>query len=138
MPVYEQNCPLRKSLHKFKPPCARCFLIVSSYSIYQVTFYAPRFAGSNTAEDYEFLRVIKVRNTTTFGREVKPWVSCHKILQYVKAPYNIQDIFVVKVHGRFSPTSSCFDAKYLCWLLSELWRVNQELLELKWKSKTDQ
>jgi hypothetical protein len=31
----------------------------------------PRFAGSNPAEDDRFLRVIKIRSTTSFGGEVK-------------------------------------------------------------------
>jgi hypothetical protein len=32
----------------------------------------PRFAGSNPAEDDEFLRAIKIRSITSFGVEVKP------------------------------------------------------------------
>jgi hypothetical protein len=31
-----------------------------------------------------YLRAIKVRNTPSFGWEVKPKVPCHKILQHVK------------------------------------------------------
>jgi hypothetical protein len=34
-------------------------------------------AGSNPAEDDGFLRVIKIRGTTSFGAEVKPSVPCH-------------------------------------------------------------
>jgi hypothetical protein len=38
----------------------------------------PRFAGSNPAEDDGFLRVIKIRNTTSFGGEVKSSVPCRR------------------------------------------------------------
>jgi hypothetical protein len=39
----------------------------------------PRFAGSKPAEDDGFLRVIKIRSTTSFGGEVD--------LRHVKEPY---------------------------------------------------
>jgi hypothetical protein len=32
----------------------------------------------------EFLRAIKIRSTSSFGGEVKPEASCHKILQHIK------------------------------------------------------
>jgi hypothetical protein len=32
----------------------------------------PRFAGSEPAEDMDFLREIKIRRTPSFGEEVKP------------------------------------------------------------------
>jgi hypothetical protein len=38
----------------------------------------PRFAGSNPAEDNGFLRVIKIRSTTSFGGEVKSSVPCRR------------------------------------------------------------
>jgi hypothetical protein len=43
----------------------------------------PRFAGSNPAEDDGFLRVIKIRGTTSFGGEVKSSVN----FRHVKEPY---------------------------------------------------
>ena len=38
----------------------------------------PRFAGSIPAEVDGFLRVIKIRSTTSFGGEVKPPVPCRR------------------------------------------------------------
>jgi hypothetical protein len=38
----------------------------------------PRFAGSNPAEDYGFLRVIKMCSTTSFGGDVKSSVPCRR------------------------------------------------------------
>jgi hypothetical protein len=38
----------------------------------------PRFSGSNPAENDGFLRVIKIRSTTSFGGEVKPLVPCRR------------------------------------------------------------
>jgi hypothetical protein len=38
----------------------------------------PRFAGSNPADDGGFLRVIKIRRTTSFGGEVKLSVPCRR------------------------------------------------------------
>jgi hypothetical protein len=38
----------------------------------------PRFAGSNPTGDDGFLRVIKIRSTTSFGGEVKPSVPCRR------------------------------------------------------------
>jgi hypothetical protein len=46
----------------------------------------PRFAGSNPAEDNGFLRVIKIRSTTSFVGELKLSVPCRKILRHVKEP----------------------------------------------------
>jgi hypothetical protein len=43
----------------------------------------PRFAGSNTAEDDEFVMAIKIRSTTSFGGEVKSSVPCRKILRRI-------------------------------------------------------
>jgi hypothetical protein len=42
--------------------------------------------GSNLAESDGFLRVIKIHNITSFGGDVKPFISCHKILWHVKDP----------------------------------------------------
>jgi hypothetical protein len=49
--------------------------------------FDPRFVGSDPAEDDEFLRTIKVCNTTSFGGEVKPPFPCCKILRHVEEPY---------------------------------------------------
>jgi hypothetical protein len=38
----------------------------------------PRFAGSNPAEDDGVLRVIKIRNTISFGGELKLSVPCRR------------------------------------------------------------
>jgi hypothetical protein len=58
----------------------------------------PNFAGSNTAEDDGFLRTIKIGSTTFFGEEVKPSVSCRKVLRKIKSPYNMKEILVGKIH----------------------------------------
>jgi hypothetical protein len=54
----------------------------------------PRFAGSNPSESDGFLRAIKIRDTTSFGWEVKLSVV------------NIAGYFVGKIHGHFSPSLS--------------------------------
>jgi hypothetical protein len=51
---------------------------------YQLT--GPRFAGSYPADSNGFLRVVEFRSTTSFGGEVKPSISCRKILRHVKDP----------------------------------------------------
>jgi hypothetical protein len=38
----------------------------------------PRFSGSIPTEGDGFLRVIKIRSTTSFGGEVKPSVPCRR------------------------------------------------------------
>jgi hypothetical protein len=43
-----------------------------------------RFACSDPAEDDEYLREIKIHNTTSFRGEIKLSVPCHTILQHVK------------------------------------------------------
>jgi hypothetical protein len=50
----------------------------------------PRFAGSNSTEDDEFLKAIKIYSATSFGGEVKPSVSYSKILRHVKEPYEYE------------------------------------------------
>jgi hypothetical protein len=52
----------------------------------------PRFVGSNTAEDDEFLRAIKFRIKTSFGGEVKPTVPCRKTLRLVKSLYSMKEM----------------------------------------------
>jgi hypothetical protein len=48
----------------------------------------PRFACSNPYEHDRFLRAIKIRSTTTsICGEVKPSVSCRKILRHAQEPY---------------------------------------------------
>jgi hypothetical protein len=44
----------------------------------------PRFAGLCPAEDGGLLRTIKICRTTSFGGEVKQWVSCRKIYDMLK------------------------------------------------------
>jgi hypothetical protein len=41
---------------------------------------ASKVRGLNPAENDDFLRTIKIRSTTFFGRKVKPSVPCRKIL----------------------------------------------------------
>jgi hypothetical protein len=55
-----------------------------------------RFAGSNPAEDDEFLRTIKIRRKNSFGGEVEPTLPCCKILRHVrlKDPYRVKEILV--------------------------------------------
>jgi hypothetical protein len=47
----------------------------------------PRLAGSNPAENYEFLRAIKICNTPSFGGELKPSIPRSKIIWHFKEPY---------------------------------------------------
>jgi hypothetical protein len=80
----------------------------------------PSYAGTNTADDDEFLREIKIRSRTSFGAEVKPSVPRRKILLMLKQPYRYEKrYFVVKIHIHLSPSYSCFAARCVCWLLSE-------------------
>jgi hypothetical protein len=48
------------------------------------------FAVSDPAEDDGFLRAIKIRSKTSFGKEGKASVSCLKILRHVKGPYEYE------------------------------------------------
>jgi hypothetical protein len=65
-----------------------------SLSFFDVVFVClqldPRFAGSNHAETMVFLRAIKIRNIPSFGLEVKPEVTCRKVLRHVKVPLTYQ------------------------------------------------
>jgi hypothetical protein len=53
-------------------------IVVSGLAIGQ------RLAGSNLAEDDEFLLAMEIRSTTSFGVEVKQPVPNCKILRHVK------------------------------------------------------
>jgi hypothetical protein len=33
--------------------------------------------------------IFKIRSTTSFGGQVKPWPPCRKILRHVKEPYGV-------------------------------------------------
>jgi hypothetical protein len=51
-----------------------------------VLVIGPKVCESDPAENDKFLRAIKIRSTTSFGREVKPSASCRKLLRHVKYP----------------------------------------------------
>jgi hypothetical protein len=54
---------------------ALSFIFLQLLYYYLVVTYSPldpRFAGSNLADVNRFLKVIKICNTSSFGREVKP------------------------------------------------------------------
>jgi hypothetical protein len=44
----------------------------------------PKDRGFKLGQGNGFLRVIKIRSTPSFGCDVKPEASCHKILWHVK------------------------------------------------------
>jgi hypothetical protein len=50
----------------------------------------PKVCGFKSSKGDGFLRVIKIRSTPSFGREVKPSVPCHKILRHVKTTYKYE------------------------------------------------
>ena len=47
-------------------------------SVNFLTLQLPKFAGSNPAEAIGFFRAKKFLSTPSFGREVKPFVSCRR------------------------------------------------------------
>jgi hypothetical protein len=46
--------------------------------------------GSNPAEDDGLLKAIKIRSTPSSGGEVKPSVTCRKILLHIKESYEYE------------------------------------------------
>jgi hypothetical protein len=66
----------------------------------------PRFADSNPAEDDGFLRVIKIRSTTSFGGEVKPSAPCRRLTACKRTLQAWKRYFVSKIQRPcFSPMS---------------------------------
>jgi hypothetical protein len=63
-----------------------------------------RFEDSDPAEKDICLIAIKIRVTTSFGGEVKPWVPCVKMLRHVTHTYSMKEILVGKIDGHFSPS----------------------------------
>jgi hypothetical protein len=87
----------------------------------------PRFAGSYPAEDNEFLRVIKIRSTTSFGEEVKPSAPCRNILRHVKEHCRYEKIyFVGNIHCHFFAKLPLLHCRCLLITARELWWINQE------------
>jgi hypothetical protein len=75
--------------HSWETVGIYCFIILLvALGVVMVIVLAvgPRFACSNPYEHDRFLRAIKIRSTTFFG-EVKPSVSCRKILRHAQEPY---------------------------------------------------
>jgi hypothetical protein len=61
-----------------------------------------KFAGSNPAEDYGFLREINVCRTRSVGGQVKTSVSYGKILRHFKERYDYErDTLLAKFIGHF-------------------------------------
>jgi hypothetical protein len=88
----------------------------------------PTFAASDRANDDGFLRVIKIRSTTSFVREVKLSAPCRKNLEHVKNPCEVDyngHISLEKLTDISRQISPCFAAKYVCWYLPEIsgWRI---------------
>jgi hypothetical protein len=56
------------------------------------------FVGSNLAE--EILMEIKIRSMTSFGGEVKPSITCRKILWHVKEPCRYEKRYFMGKNSR--------------------------------------
>jgi hypothetical protein len=91
-----------------------------------VLVIGPKVRGFNPAEDDGFLRAIKIRSTTSFGREVKPAIPFRKILRHVKDHYSTKEILVGQILGHFSSILSCFATRCLLVTATELWWINKE------------
>jgi mannitol-specific phosphotransferase system IIBC component len=62
----------------------------------------PKIRRFKRAEDDGFLRAMKIRNTVSFGRKVKPSATCRKISQYAKHTYEYErDASRAKYRGHF-------------------------------------
>jgi hypothetical protein len=61
-------------------------LVVFGCLVVSVLAIEPKVRG----RDDGFLRVIKNYIMTSFGREVKPSVPCHKSLRHAKVPYKYE------------------------------------------------
>jgi hypothetical protein len=87
----------------------------------------PRFEGLNLAEDYGFLKAIKIRIATFFGGEVKPSVLCCRFYSMIKKLRSMKDILHRKNSRSF--LAKILLLRYQMSLLvtsKELWWVNQE------------
>jgi hypothetical protein len=91
----------------------------------------PKVRGFKPGREQWLLRAIKIRSTTSFGREVKQSAPCCKILQHVKDPCGYEQ--------RYRQNSPTFLATFLpaslpgdcCNQSRENWWMNQEWLELR-------
>ena len=65
----------------------------------------PKFAGSNPAEAFGFLRAKKILSTPSFGGEVKPSVPCRRFAAF-KRSLNVawKSTFRQNYRTTFSPT----------------------------------
>jgi hypothetical protein len=85
----------------------------------------PRFTGSNPAEKDGFLRMIKIRSTTSFGGEVKQSVPCRRFTACKRT---------LQAWNRFSghvshSSLSCFATRWL-------YQTNQDWAEIVQRQRT--
>jgi hypothetical protein len=82
--------------------------VVRSDIMIIVLAIGPKVRRFIPGKDNEFIRVIKIRITTSFafGGEVKLSFPCCKILRHVKYPRCKKRDTLRKNHGHFSPTFS--------------------------------
>jgi hypothetical protein len=73
----------------------------------------PTFADSNPAEN----EAIQIRNTTSFLGEVKPSVSCLKVLRHVKDPFRYKKEISRRQISATSRQVSSASLLGVCWLL---------------------
>jgi hypothetical protein len=83
-------------------------------AIVSVLANGPKVRGLNPAETMDFLRDIKIRSTPSLGSEVKPSVSCRKILQNVKNHFDVLTKLFWKLNSSFPmPSFSWFATRWV-------------------------
>jgi hypothetical protein len=78
----------------------------------------PKVRGFKLSQDDGSLKAIKMRRTTSLGREVKPSVPCRKILRHVKERYEYErDISLARltsISHHVSPDSLLAVSAVIC------------------------
>jgi hypothetical protein len=64
----------------------------------------PKIRGFKPGRGCEFLRVIKIHCSPSFGREVKPLVSCREILRHVKMACKYEEKYFARPNPSFPST----------------------------------
>jgi hypothetical protein len=72
-------------------------------------------------------RAIKIRSTSSFGREEKPENSYHKILRHIKIKLTYKQKYFAKLNSHSFRPLLLLATRCLCWKIArELWKTSQE------------
>jgi hypothetical protein len=75
----------------------------------------PKFRGLKPGRGDRILRAIKIRNTPSFGGQLKPPSPSRKLLRHVENHFEVRTKILRRLNSSFLSPGSCFATIQLFW-----------------------